>query len=621
METIMRYPYSGFKIIEAPVAKPIVSTRFLDLLNEAVEHVSLSKSDYKKTKVCIGIIKRYLDEYSIREVVPDERFFILLREKLYAGFKSARNKPYKTDVCRQVIICVRKLINSYFLQKGITKRELIHELAFKKYERILRLSKRTQDAISWYEQEGKHIQSEKVLVQSSDGQPSIREIHRITRKLLSSTVRNKRIERALTLLTYCGKNGLEDIDKDDLESFRTREVKGGKDAAEKDLFELVSFFVNIKEAGFIDSNPLVYFKIKPIIARARKDFIGKEGIEKLMDLTTLDFNDPFDVRNRAICLLLYDTAMRAGEALLLKCSDIAKEEDSMVRITLRPEIQKGNKDTATMYFYFDQTKKVLDRYKSKIRKKFNPKCDYLFISENGSVLSRSRFLVVVRAYCDKLGIRTYYDKTPIPHIFRHSFATLNIQPLPSGLGLPLEAIVERLRHSDYKTAKKHYIHDNPYLKKIKHIAYQKQNNGDSPLDVLSVNEIKAWLAKMSVPKATINIVLKYHQNFVDKDKKDVVNYIPEDDAWDRIKHLNITIRALRKHCSLEKGLCKISQAKEYSYREDHITDLSRNWFTKEEVMKRTRRSRTTFYLDTEKFGWTTKTVGNVLLIKKSDLIE
>jgi len=62
--------------------------------------------------------------------------------------------------------------------------------------------------------------------------------------------------------------------------------------------------------------------------------------------------------------------MRLNEFLSLNVSDIQKDADGELYVRVRPEIQKGRKNEDVMYFFFDETKKLLEHYLSKVRKKF-----------------------------------------------------------------------------------------------------------------------------------------------------------------------------------------------------------------------------------------------------------
>jgi len=479
MEAIIKYAHSGFKAVQKRIVKKAInSQKFVEVLQEAVNSVyKKGTTDYSKVKVAIEIIKRYIEQYGMESIIPDENFLLLLREKLNTDFPTKDDKLYSKITIQQVVFYTRSLINRYLAPKGIINRELFQDQVFKKYQKILSLTEKSQEALAWYEKNGCGIKSKEIYFVEKGKEIKSKYIYNITGKSLSPLLKYSRINRVLAILRYCQKKGFEQIIKEDLEKYSTRiDKKGGSEGASKDLAEALNVFVNFKEGGFITENPFENFRVIRIAHNAKKDFITKEGIEKIRDLSTLNYKDRLDVRNRLVCLLLYDTALRKTEALLLKSSDIVRESDGMVRITLRGEIQKGKKDTVPLYIYFEETKKLLEYYLKKTRKSFNPKDESLFVAESGKDLSGSRLRDIVKQYCAKLEVRTFYNQEPSPHTFRHSFATLNISPLGA---FPLDGIVERLRHVGYDTAKKHYIHNNPYLQRLKHIEYQKNgNNGN-----------------------------------------------------------------------------------------------------------------------------------------------
>lgn len=232
------------------------------------------------------------------------------------------------------------------------------------------------------------------------------------------------------------------------------------------LSDVATFFANIPSKGFIKNNPFANVSLKKNATCVRRDFIPKEGIAKLLNLSSVDLNDRQYVRDRAMALMFYDTALRINEVLPLKCSDIRKDADGEMYVLLRSDVQEGaNKPEETMYFFFDQTKEIIERY-LRLRAQFLPKTDRLFVSRYGTSLCHPHCRKLFKQHCDKLGIKTFYKETPHPRHVRHSFGTLNIAPL--GLALGLYEIVERFRHTKPEIAKRHYIHNNPYLVKEKY---------------------------------------------------------------------------------------------------------------------------------------------------------
>ena len=182
------------------------------------------------------------------------------------------------------------------------------------------------------------------------------------------------------------------------------------------------------------------------------------------------------MRDRLVVMLAYDLALRISELQGLEVADFRKDEEGEWLVTLRPEIQKGHKDEEVMYFFFDETKKLLEHYLKSIRKQFSPKAttEALILSnQKGRALSTAHCATRFKMLCQRFGVQTYYGKKPSPHTLRHTFATLNIETI--GLCLPLYETAQRLRHSKVETTRRHYIHNNPYLKKLKMDAHRKNN--------------------------------------------------------------------------------------------------------------------------------------------------
>ena len=114
---------------------------------------------------------------------------------------------------------------------------------------------------------------------------------------------------------------------------------------------------------------------------------------------------------------------------MLLSTDLVDELDGgMVRIKVASFLQKGNKPTTYLYLLFKPTVDLLKRYLREIRPKFQPKNDCLFVNRDGGVLSSESIERVVQKVSQELSIKTFYGRTPSPHILRHSLATLNIEP-------------------------------------------------------------------------------------------------------------------------------------------------------------------------------------------------
>jgi len=284
-----------------------------------------------------------------------------------------------------------------------------------------------------------------------------------------------------------------------------------------------------------------------------------------------------------------------------------------------------------MYFFFDETKELLERYLSKIRCKFSPKTDAFFVSRYGDALSQQHCRIRFKELCKKLKITTFYGNSPSPHHLRHSFATLNIEPL--GLSLPLYEIMQRLRHTRFEVTKRHYIHNNPYLQKEKHKVYRKRSRKKTHIDALSeipLADFEHWLSdKLNVEPTIVNSIRRKHRkaflnSTIDTGDDNTIIYSPEDESLERIKHLDISRYALRKY-SFEKGACQTDinnyrYGKHFRYKEEFIEDLARNWIQAEVLKSKMKLPHATFYRKRKTENWRVAKIGKNLYVRKSDCV-
>lgn len=628
MDYNVAYPFSEAAILEKPVVnKGFSKEQFLTLLQDGAESLYYKrKFTLDQALNAINILRAYLKKYHISIVVPDEKFFATLRKRLKSG--AINSSRYSPNTVKKVVLLIRNICNLYFLPKGLISRQILIEGVANKYSRILRLSKKSRDAVVYFEKAGKCIKAEKMVVGNNDNFKLV-ELRATRDRELTAKVKDAIIRRALHLLEHCRKAGFESVTGVDLEKYRDFYERNGKEkTANKNLSEVLTFFVNLKDAGFIKTNPFDGFRLVRVRGNAKVDFISKENIDqKLRDLSSVKFGKVYNVRDRLICLFFYDLAIRREELASLRCSDIVPEPDGSVRVILRSEIQKGaNKDEVVLYLFFEETKKLLLHYLNKVRPRLKPKCDRLFISDRGQPICESRLYRIVRNHCrDELKIKTYFGKDPSPHTFRHTFATLNIAPL--GLDLSLDEIVDHLRQVGYEVAKKHYVHNNPYLRKMKHKKYERKANSYGEIESIPLEALKKWMAeKLKLSDKWIREFEKCYQRVVgkqmvliDAQREDVVSYIDEAEAWPKVSHLGFSKRTFRNHFT-QQGKCKKAGRGEWSYNKEYILQLSEEWIDASKVQAAMRRSRTSFYEHRIKMGWESRRIGHVILLRKSDIV-
>lgn len=625
-------------------AKPVVSQLFpknifMGHIREAVEKLyTRSRTILNNHRMWANILEHYLNKYGINEVCPDEDFIKQMWDRLKENGE-LNGREYKWMTRKKVPRFTRKVINEYFYPNGLVQRDVIREIVIQRYEKFLNLTKNSQDAIKWFEENGKRVEAIPVFIENGQGggidpyNQVIRMLHRVTKRELLPVTKSGKIEHAIRFLNDVNKKGFEEATDEDVKKFEELCTQRGVRQIDDYMAHVATFFINIHSKGFIKYNPFAHVSLKMNGGAVKKDFLTIEGMEKLRDLSTLDIKNKDDVRDRLMVLLNYDLALRISELLALEISDFRKDTQGEWFVTLRPEIQKGHKDEEIMYFFFDETKKLIEVYLKTIRKQFRPVVDNLIISnQGGRVLSPQHCSKRFKELCDKFGIKTYYGGSPSPHVLRHSFATLNIEPI--GLALPLYEMIQRLRHSKVETTRRHYIHNNPYLKKIKHEVLRKNNRTKTTADILNempLAEVEHWLSdKLGVDSATIRLIRGNHKKVFSEsqiDKKDIDNrmYISEEESLERLKDLEISEFSLRQY-AIKKGAvaegCKGSprHGQGFRYREDFIEDLAKNWVSGEHLRKKLNITHMHFYRTIRREKWRSLKIGNIRYIHKLDCV-
>ena len=158
--------------------------------------------------------------------------------------------------------------------------------------------------------------------------------------------------------------------------------------------------------------------------------------KKLPNVLSVDDVDKISSRDKAMLELMYSGGLRVSELINLKLNDISLDED-VVRI-----LGKGSKERIVPIG--DCAKEALNNYINIYRKDLfkNNRSDYLFLSKNGTKLSRQYFFKLIKKQSSLNNI----NKNISPHTLRHSFATHMLN-----YGADLKSIQELLGHSDIST--------------------------------------------------------------------------------------------------------------------------------------------------------------------------
>lgn len=180
-------------------------------------------------------------------------------------------------------------------------------------------------------------------------------------------------------------------------------------------------------------NPTVKIET-PQISRSLPDFLSIDEVDLLF--RSIDENDLYELRDKAIFELLYSCGMRISEAIVLRYEDVSFEE-KLIKV-----FGKGNKERLVPMGA--QAIRLLEKYLQKSRPYIlgSRESEYLFISKKGSMLNRKSVWRLLKGYVD----RTSITKNITPHTLRHSFATHLIER-----GADLRSVQELLGHMDIST--------------------------------------------------------------------------------------------------------------------------------------------------------------------------
>lgn len=162
--------------------------------------------------------------------------------------------------------------------------------------------------------------------------------------------------------------------------------------------------------------------------------LSMEETKALID--SLRKDSPRDIRDLAMLEVLYGCGLRVSELVNLKVGDV-NTEHGYVRC-----IGKGSKERIVPLGSYAAT--AVDDYMSRGRSEI---CNmrpssWLFVTSDGSPMSRQAFWKNLKKRCLAAGITTEVS----PHTLRHSFATHLLEN-----GADLRAVQEMLGHADIGT--------------------------------------------------------------------------------------------------------------------------------------------------------------------------
>ena len=230
------------------------------------------------------------------------------------------------------------------------------------------------------------------------------------------------------------KSWLAEVKNDDISS---RSIK-------RKISSLKSFFKFHLKAGLISKSPVANI-IAPKISKKLPSFVAENDMNTL--LNTLDFDDTWQGKTeRLVILTFYHTGIRLSELINLPLNQIDFHYNQI------KVLGKGNKERIIPI-----TSELVNNLQEYLQEriKIETEVNYLFITDKGKPMTRSRVYKLVKENIGK--VSTIHKKSP--HVLRHTFATHLMNN-----GAELNAVKELLGHSSL-AATQVYTHNS--IEKLK----------------------------------------------------------------------------------------------------------------------------------------------------------
>lgn len=233
---------------------------------------------------------------------------------------------------------------------------------------------------------------------------------------------------------YFSNKKIKDISKTDIRNYikYLNSQKIDERSIAHSISVLRSFYKFLSISNDKIENPIQTINL-PKIPKKLPNVLSVDDVDKILNIQVVD---KYSSRDKAMLELMYSSGLRVSELINLKLNDISLDED-VVRI-----LGKGSKERIVPIG--DCAKEALNNYINIYRKDLfkNNRSDYLFLSKNGTKLSRQYFFKLIKKQSSLNNI----NKNISPHTLRHSFATHMLN-----YGADLRSIQELLGHSDIST--------------------------------------------------------------------------------------------------------------------------------------------------------------------------
>ena len=227
---------------------------------------------------------------------------------------------------------------------------------------------------------------------------------------------------------------MTDWTHDDISDVLISLTKQGKSprSIARTLSALRSFYKFLREQNIRTDNPIAAHKT-PKMGRALPKDLSEADVEALIHAP--DIHTALGLRDRAMFEVLYACGLRVSELIHLRL-DLINLNQGYLRI-----LGKGNKERLLPLGQI--AAEWLEKYIRDARPQlYKIATDYVFLSQQGGIMSRQNFWYAIKRHALKAGIQTELS----PHTLRHAFATHLLNH-----GADLRVVQMLLGHSDLST--------------------------------------------------------------------------------------------------------------------------------------------------------------------------
>jgi len=172
------------------------------------------------------------------------------------------------------------------------------------------------------------------------------------------------------------------------------------------------------------------------------NILTQSEVKQLFKATTISsYQDRFNLRDRAILVVLYSCGLRRNEAVHLDLSDILFDKERIF-------VRKGKNYKERFVPINRKNAEILEDYIYEARPEFDKgkESEALFINHHGTRMQGMSFANRLKIMVKATENKTIIDKKITPHILRHSIATHLLQH-----NVKLESIKTFLGHSSLES--------------------------------------------------------------------------------------------------------------------------------------------------------------------------